>query len=186
MKRIAIVGTGYVGLVTGSCFAELGHQVTCIDLDSRKIKSLNEGIIPIYEPGLDPLVHQHRQSGRLTFVDSFKEASSTLDFIFLCVGARNTPDNKVDLSALLNASIEIKASLSAKLPIIVTKSTVPPGTTNLLEYSFARHTNGIGAPAVVSNPEFLREGRAVFDFLHPSRVIIGSRSSLAAAAVAEL
>jgi UDPglucose 6-dehydrogenase len=131
-------------------------------------------------------VRQHKQSGRLAFVTSFKEAPPALDFIFLCVGARNTPDNKVDLSAILNASIEIKSNLSEKLPIVVTKSTVPPGTTNLLEYSFARHTNGHGAPAVVSNPEFLREGRAVFDFLHPSRVIIGSRNGEAAAAVAEL
>lgn len=186
MKRIAIVGTGYVGLVTGACFAEMGHDVTCVDLDHRKIKSLNNGVLPIYEPGLDALVQQHKENGRLTFVTSFKEAPPAPDFIFLCVGARNTPDNKVDLSAILNASIEIKSNLTETLPIIITKSTVPPGTTNLLEYSFARHTNGHGAPSVVSNPEFLREGRAVFDFLHPSRVIIGSRHSEAATAVAEL
>ena len=186
MKKICIIGTGYVGLVTGACLADLGHRVACVDNDVNKVSALREGVIPIYEPGLEPLVHKNMGARRLSVTSSLSEAMSGADFVFVCVGTPASEDGRVDLSYVHLAYIDIRSSLNGHRPIIVNKSTVPPGTTNMMATLLARGLNGSPHPKVASNPEFLREGHAVHDFFSPSRVVVGAANPDTASAVADL
>ena len=165
-----MIGTGYVGLVSGTCFADIGHTVYCVDNNKDKIEKLNCGESPIYEPGLDELINENTLSKRLFFTSNISEGVNKSDIIFICVG---TPTKKnstsVDLSFVLKAAKEILKS-SKKKKIIVTKSTVPVGTGDLLERVFKNKKKF----TVISNPEFLREGEAIRDFRFPDRIIIGS------------
>ena len=170
--KICMIGTGYVGLVSGTCFADIGHTVYCVDNNKDKIEKLNLGESPIYEPGLDELIKENSNAKRLFFTSNLSKAVNKSDVIFICVG---TPTKKnssaVDLSYVLKASKQI-AKLAKKKKIIVTKSTVPVGTGDLLEKIFKNKKKFI----IISNPEFLREGEAIRDFRFPDRIIIGSNS----------
>ncbi len=174
--KITVIGTGYVGLVSGACLAELGHEVTCLDVQSEKIQALNQGILPIYEPGLDEMVNRNALAGRLMFTDSYAKAIPRAELISIAVGTPSAVDGSVDLSYVESAAGEIAKHLSGYV-VIADKSTVPVGTAEKVE-SIIREISGIDID-VVSNPEFLREGHAVFDFLHPARIVIGSASSQA-------
>ena len=180
MNRIAIIGTGYVGLTTGACFAHLGHQVTCADIDATKIERLNAGEIPIVEDGLAEIVQEATRAGRLRFVVGTSEAAADCEFAYLCVPTPQGADGSADLSYIEAAASELKAVLPAEA-IVVNKSTVPVGSTRLVE-----HVLGRPDLAVVSNPEFLREGSAVRDFLNPDRIVIGADDQAAAIRVAAL
>ena len=177
---IAIVGTGYVGLTTGACLAKLGHQVTCADIDADKIDLLNRGEIPIVEEGLAEVVAAARAAGRLEFVLGAATAAAGADIVFLCVPTPQGDDGSADLSYIQAAATEIGPSLRPG-SIIVNKSTVPVGSTRVVERAVRRDD-----VHVVSNPEFLREGTAVRDFLHPDRVVIGAADRDAAERVAAL
>ena len=180
MGRIAVIGTGYVGLTTGACFAHLGHDVICADIDQAKIDRLNAGEIPIHEPGLDRVVQEGRASGRLTFVLGAANAARDSEFAYLCVPTPEGPDGGADLSYIEAAAREIGPVLPANA-IVINKSTVPVGSTRVVERALGRSD-----VSVVSNPEFLREGAAVSDFLHPDRVVIGADNQSAAVRVASL
>jgi UDPglucose 6-dehydrogenase len=186
MSRICVVGAGYVGLVTGACFAELGHRVTVLDIDQEKVIALTKGILPFYEPGLEPLVLANMKSRRLSFATSFPEAMQEADFVFMCVGTPVVYQKRVDLSYLHNAYMKAASALSGNPPLFVNKSTVPPGTADMMSNIMSARLNGHGPLKVAANPEFLREGHAVEDFLHPSRIVIGARSPEVAGAVADL
>ncbi len=173
MKNIYVLGSGYVGLVTGACFAEIGHQVTCIDIDQAKVTTLSEGIIPIYEPDLEPLVKKNLKSGRLKFSTSI-DALSEADFVFMCVGTPAHDDGHVDLHYLESAYNSVGRRIEAGRTIIVNKSSVPPRTSRKMAGMLNAVLNGRGKARVVANPEFLREGHAVSDFMHPNRVVVGS------------
>ena len=177
---IAIVGTGYVGLTTGACLAQLGHQVTCADIDADKIDLLNRGEIPIVEEGLAEVVAAARAAGRLEFVLGAATAAAGADIVFLCVPTPQGDDGSADLSYIQAAATEIGPSLRPG-SIIVNKSTVPVGSTRVVERAVRRDD-----VHVVSNPEFLREGTAVRDFLNPDRVVIGAADHDAAERVAAL
>jgi UDPglucose 6-dehydrogenase len=172
MKRIAVIGTGYVGLVTGTCFAELGNHVTCIDIDLAKIETLREGEIPFFEPGLRELVQRNAQAGRLDFSASIAEGISRATVIFIAVGTPTGDDGHVDLSAVRAASIAIAENLDSD-KIIVNKSTVPVETGDLVHALIRQHNRSKCHVKVVSNPEFLREGSAIADFMSPDRIVIG-------------
>ena len=180
MATIAIVGTGYVGLTTGACFAHLGHEVICADIDEEKVASLSAGQIPIIEKGLDRLVDEGIRSGNLRFVVGAAEAAQHAEFHYLCVPTPQGEDGSADLSYLEQAAAEIRHVLPEN-SVVVNKSTVPVGSTQ-----FVSRVLGRPDVSVVSNPEFLREGTAVADFLHPDRVVIGSRDTEAAIRVASL
>ncbi len=180
MAKIAVIGTGYVGLTTGVCFAHLGHQVTCADIDADKVERLSRGEIPILEAGLDDLLREGLQSGRLTFVLGAAGAVVDAEFAYLCVPTPQGADGSADLSYIEAAAREIAPHLQRDT-VVVNKSTVPVGSTRLVEQALGRSD-----VQVVSNPEFLREGTAVDDFLHPDRVIIGSDDQSAAIRVASL
>lgn len=186
MKNICIIGTGYVGLVTGACFAELGNHVRCVDIDESKVASLNKGVMPIFEPGLEQIVQRNMEMGRLIVTASYEVGVKDADFVFMAVGTPNTPTGEIDLSYLHGAYQMMGASLNGARPIVVNKSTVLPGTGDLMEGVIANLTNGAGPLSVVSNPEFLREGRAIHDFMNPSRVVVGGTEDEAINAVAEL
>ena len=178
--KIAVVGTGYVGLTTGACLAHLGHKVVCADIDPEKIASLRSGHIPIVEDGLTELVTQGLASGNLSFVVGSSGAVQDCEIAFLCVPTPQGDDGAADLSYVQAASEEISASLPFGA-IVVNKSTVPVGSTKVVERSLQRPDI-----SVVSNPEFLREGSAVHDFLHPDRVVIGSDNRQASLKVASV
>ena len=178
--RIAVVGTGYVGLTTGACLAHLGHTVVCADIDADKIAKLRDGIIPIVELGLAELVTEGIASGRLSFVVGSVEAAKNCEVAFLCVPTPQGEDGSADLSYVQRASEEISAALPFEA-IVVNKSTVPVGSTKVVEKALKRPD-----VKVVSNPEFLREGSAVQDFLKPDRVVVGSDDQAAAMKVASL
>jgi UDPglucose 6-dehydrogenase len=180
MSRIAVIGTGYVGLTTGACLAHLGHQVICADIDPAKVARLNNGEIPIVERGLPELVSEGRMSGRLTFVSDSTEAVKQCDVAFLCVPTPQGDDGSADLSYVQDAAKHISAALPFE-SIVVNKSTVPVGSTKVVERALARPD-----VKVVSNPEFLREGSAVDDFLHPDRVVVGGDDQAACMQVADL
>lgn len=183
--HIVMVGTGYVGLVSGTCFAELGWKVTCIDNDVRKITSLNQGVIPIYEPGLTEMVNRNRDSGRLFFSSDLKGAAPQADIIFLAVGTpMNQASGNADLSIMLKAVTEIATALSKDTTIVI-KSTVPVGSCRKIAALIAELRPDLNC-AIVSNPEFLREGAAVADFMQPDRIVIGSDSEMAAASMRRL
>ena len=170
--RVAMIGTGYVGLVSGACFADFGHVVTCIDKDPSKIERLERGEIPIYEPGLDDLVAANVREGRLFFTLDGAEAIRRADAVFIAVGTpTRRGDGHADLSYVHAAAEEI-AGLIEGFTVVVTKSTVPVGTGDEVE-AIIRKTNPKADFAVVSNPEFLREGAAIGDFKRPDRVVIG-------------
>ena len=179
-SKIAIIGTGYVGLTTGACFAHIGHQVVCADIDPGRVERLSQGILPIYEPGLQEVVEAGIASGRLRFVVGAAEAAKDCEFAYLCVQTPQGDDGSADLTYLQAAAAEIGPVLPARA-IVVNKSTVPVGSTKVVERVMGRHD-----VSVVSNPEFLREGQAVNDFLHPDRVVIGSDDASAATRVANL
>jgi len=181
--RISIIGTGYVGLVQGACFADTGNRVICMDIDERKIKALKKGIIPIYEPGLEELVQKNAQEGRLEFTTSLKIAVQNSDVIFLCLPTPQSEDGSADLTHVLEVAEEIgKDANSEKL--VVSKSTVPVGTVDKIR-QIVRKTSKYPVE-VASNPEFLKEGTALQDSLKPDRIVIGSRSKKAIETLKEL
>ena len=180
MSRIAVIGTGYVGLTTGACFSHLGHEVVCADIDPAKIKRLNAGEIPIVEAGVDKLVAEGLSSGRLRFVLGAAAAAATCEFAYLCVPTPQGADGSADLSYIEAAAREIADVLPSEA-IVVNKSTVPVGSTKVVERVLNRPD-----VRVVSNPEFLREGSAVHDFMHPDRIVIGADDQAAAIKVASL
>ncbi len=171
--KITMIGTGYVGLVTGTCFAEFGHHVICVDKDQKKIDKLIEGVIPIYEPGLDALVEKNVKEGRLTFTTTLPEAVSQAEAVFLAVGTPTSRrgDGYADLTYIYEASREVAQHLT-DYTVIVDKSTVPVGTARQVE-RIVREVNPSADFDVASNPEFLREGAAISDFMRPDRVVIG-------------
>jgi len=179
-SRIAIIGTGYVGLTTGACFAHLGHDVICADIDPQRIARLSQGVLPIFEPGLQEIVEAEIASGRLRFVVGAAAAAKDCEFAYLCVQTPQGEDGAADLTYLQQAAAEIAHVLPAH-SVVVNKSTVPVGSTKVVERVLGRHD-----VAVVSNPEFLREGSAVSDFLKPDRIVIGSDDPSAATRVSEL
>lgn len=172
--KITIIGTGYVGLVTGTCFAEVGHQVICVDSDEAKIGLLRAGGMPIYEPGLDELVKKNVAAGRLSFTTSTKEGVEQSDVIFIAVPTPPQPDGSVDLSFIERVAREIAGAMTG-YKIIVDKSTVPVKTGDKVAETIKRYCKARVEFDVASNPEFLREGFAVEDLLHPDRVVIGVR-----------
>jgi len=183
--NIAIIGTGYVGLVSGACFAELGHQVLCVDRDEAKIATLRRGQMPIYEPGLDELVARNAAAGRLSFGTSNREAVEKSQLIFIAVNTPPLPDGGVDLSFVEAVAREI-ASCMTSYKIIVDKSTVPVKTGQKVAETIKRYNQANVDFDVVSNPEFLREGFAIDDFLHPDRIVIGLSGGRAEAAMRSL
>ena len=174
--NIAVIGTGYVGLVTGTCLAEMGNHVTCVDIDDGKIESLNHGKIPIYEPGLDVLFDRNIRQNRLSFGTSLEQGIKNADIIFLALPTPAEEDGSADLKYVLSVAEEISPLLT-KYVVIVAKSTVPVGTAEKITEKIAENSNV--EFDVVSNPEFLREGVAVDDFMKPDRVVIGTTSERA-------
>ncbi|MDE2059359.1 MAG: UDP-glucose/GDP-mannose dehydrogenase family protein [candidate division NC10 bacterium] len=171
--EICIVGTGYVGLVTGACLAEIGHRVVCVDDDREKIAILKQGQMPIFEPGLDRLIMRNRQEGRLSFTTDLKEGIEAATVIFICVGTPPLEDGDADLSAVEQVTRRI-GELSSAYKLVVEKSTVPVQTGMWIEKTLKVYKGGEGVRFdVASNPEFLREGSAVEDFLHPDRIVVG-------------
>jgi UDPglucose 6-dehydrogenase len=180
MSIIAVIGTGYVGLSSGACFAHLGHVVTCVDVVQLKIDNLNKGILPIVETGLEELVAEGVGAGRLTFTIDVASAVKDADVVFLCVPTPEGADGSADLSYIQTAAKTLSPLLRSGA-IVVNKSTVPVGSTKVVERELKRPD-----VSVVSNPEFLREGSAIQDFLHPDRVVVGSDNQEAAIAVGAL
>jgi len=183
--HICIVGTGYVGLVTGTCFAEFGNNVVCIDTDAEKIDRLREGVIPIYEPGLEDLVGKNAKEGRLSFSTDLESAVTQSLVVFVAVGTPPGEDGSADLRHVEQVAKDI-ARCSNGYKVIVTKSTVPVGSGKKIRQIVNKNANPGASFGVVSNPEFLREGSAIEDFMHPNRVIIGADSSEAIAIMKEL
>ena len=183
--HIAVIGTGYVGLVTGACFAEFGVDVTCVDIDSEKIARLSSGEMPIYEPGLEQLVTKNMQSGRLQFSTDIKQAVEQALVIFLAVGTPPKSDGSADLT-FVEAAARSVAEYMNGYKVIVTKSTVPIGTGEYLRKLIREKLKSRSNFGIVSNPEFLREGAAINDFMRPDRVVIGSRDEEAIAIMRDL
>ena len=181
--KIAVIGTGYVGLVAGACFAETGHQVICVDRDSAKIRTLNRGKVPIFEPGLEEIVRRNRQRRRLAFTTRLPDAVRKSEVVFIAVGTPTGEDGSADLQYVLAAAGEIARAMNG-YKVVVDKSTVPAGTAELVEETIAARTKH--PFSVVSNPEFLKEGAAVEDFLRPDRVVIGAKDERAAELMREL
>jgi UDPglucose 6-dehydrogenase len=182
--HIAVIGTGYVGLVTGACFAEFGTSVTCVDVDAEKIARLNDGQIPIYEPGLDQIVSKNKAAGRLTFTTDVKSAVEQSLVIFLAVGTPPKEDGSADLSFIEAAALDVARHMNG-YKVLVTKSTVPVGTGERLRRLIREHQQQFDF-GIVSNPEFLREGAAIDDFMRPDRVVIGCRDEAAVAIMRDL
>jgi UDPglucose 6-dehydrogenase len=180
--KVAMIGTGYVGLVSGTCFAEMGHDVCCIDISKEKIELLKKGQIPIYEPGLMDLVERNTKKGRLTFSTEY-EAVPLSQFVFLAVGTPSSDDGKADLGYLMQAAVQVAKKISDDT-IIVIKSTVPVGTCESIRKLISENTKK--RFHMVNNPEFLKEGSAVEDFMKPDRVVIGYKEEEAAKAMEEL
>jgi len=185
MRNLCVIGTGYVGLVNGTCFADLGNKVVALDIDERKIQDLRNGIMPIYEPGLSELVKRNVSAGRLTFTTSYEEALADAEFVFICVGTPSGVDGEADLKYVRAAAESIAKSMKHPL-IIINKSTVPVGTGDFVA-DIVRQTQPEPIQfSVVSCPEFLREGAAVQDFMYPDRTVLGSDDEDASQAVAQL
>jgi UDPglucose 6-dehydrogenase len=183
--HIAVIGSGYVGLVTGACFAEFGVDVTCVDVDADKIARLSAGEIPIYEPGLEQLITKNTQAGRLRFTTDLKSAVDEGLVIFLAVGTPPRDDGSADLSYIEAAARSVAEHMSS-YKVIVTKSTVPIGTGEKLRVLIRENQKTPTGFGIVSNPEFLREGAAINDFMRPDRVVIGSRDEEAIAIMRDL
>jgi UDPglucose 6-dehydrogenase len=183
--KIAVVGTGYVGLVTGTCLAETGNEVTCVDINEKKVAMMKEGKLPIYEPGLELLFHRNIEQGRLSFTTNLAEGIKEAKIIFLALPTPPGGDGAADLSYVLGAAGDI-AKLLTEYKVIVTKSTVPVGTADKVTAVMQQHAAEGITYAVVSNPEFLREGVAVEDFMKPDRVVVGTTDEKARKLMAEL
>jgi UDPglucose 6-dehydrogenase len=183
--HIAVIGTGYVGLVTGACFAEFGVDVTCVDIDVNKIARLIAGEMPIYEPGLEQLVTKNMQSGRLRFTTDLKQAVEQALVVFLAVGTPPKADGSPDLSFVEAAARSVAEHMNG-YKVIVTKSTVPIGTGEYLRKLIREHLKSNLSFGIVSNPEFLREGAAINDFMRPDRVVVGSSDDEAVAIMRDL
>ena len=186
--KITIIGTGYVGLVSGTCFSEMGNTVTCVDIDATKIAQLNKGIIPIYEPGLEAMVLKNSQNGNLLFTTDLKEALKTSEIVFIAVGTPMGDDGSADLQYVLSLAQNI-GQLMDKHLIVVDKSTVPVGTADKVRATIQTSLDKRKATIafeVVSNPEFLKEGKAIEDFMKPNRVVIGTKSLEAIAKMKQL
>ena len=177
--KIAVVGTGYVGLVSGTCFAETGNNVMCVDIDAAKIEKMKKGIVPIYEPGLEILFERNIKDGRLTFTTDLFEATRNSDILFLCLPTPQDGDGSADLKYVLSVADQLgqlfKAEPGLGFKVVVDKSTVPVGTSDKVRAAVKKHAPDFDFD-VASNPEFLREGMAVEDFMKPERVIIGTRN----------
>jgi UDPglucose 6-dehydrogenase len=183
--RITMIGSGYVGLVSGACFSDFGHEVTCVDKDEAKIAALNAGQIPIFEPGLDDLVTRNAAAGRLGFTTDLASAVRAADAVFIAVGTPSRRgDGYADLSYVYGAAEEIAAALDG-FTVIVGKSTVPVGTGDEVE-RIIREANPAADVAVISNPEFLREGAAISDFKHPDRIVVGGSDERGLQAMREI
>jgi UDPglucose 6-dehydrogenase len=183
--RVAMIGSGYVGLVSGACIADFGHHVTCVDKDARKISALLAGEIPIYEPGLSDLVRSNTEQGRLSFTTALSDAVREADAVFIAVGTPSRRgDGHADLSYVYEATREIAAALNG-FTVVITKSTVPIGTGDEVE-RIIREMRPDVEFAVVSNPEFLREGAAIHDFKHPDRIVIGTEDERAKKVTADI
>lgn len=185
MRKISVFGVGYVGLVTGTCFADQGHQVTCVDVDESKIEKLRAGIMPIYEPGLEEMVRRNALAGRLRFTSSYAEGLAGTEFAFIAVGTPQGSGGEADLQYVRAAADGIAEAMDHPITI-VNKSTVPIGTGDWVSDIVRRRQTKAVDFCVVSNPEFLREGSAISDFLFPDRVVLGSMEPEAAAEVAQL
>jgi len=183
--NICVVGTGYVGLVTGACFAEFGSTVACIDKDTDKIAALEQGKIPIYEPGLENLVHRNVQAGRLTFSTDLAQAIREALVVFIAVGTPQDDAGRADLSFVEEVARSIADNLNS-YKVVVTKSTVPAGTGRMIREVIERHRAEPHAFSVASNPEFLREGSAIEDFMRPNRVVLGTEDEQSAAILKDL
>lgn len=179
--KIAIVGTGYVGLVTGTCFAEMGTEVYCVDVDKKKIDNLKQGIMPIYEPGLEDLVRRNLQAGRLHFTTDLKDCLNEVEILFSAVGTPPDEDGSADLTYVLEVAHSVGRYMSGYL-LVVTKSTVPVGTARKVREAIQEELDKRNMQIdfdVASNPEFLKEGAAIKDFMSPDRVVVGVESERA-------
>ncbi|MBR0073627.1 MAG: UDP-glucose/GDP-mannose dehydrogenase family protein [Bacteroidales bacterium] len=186
--KIAVVGTGYVGLVTGTCFAEMGVDVTCVDIDKQKIENLNNGIIPIYEPGLEPMVKRNVQAGRLHFTTDLRNCLDDVEVVFSAVGTPPDNDGSADLQFVMDVARTIGQNMT-KYILVVTKSTVPVGTAKKVRATIEGELQKRGLDIdfdVASNPEFLKEGDAIKDFMSPDRVVVGVESQRAEEIMARL
>ena len=186
--RVTVFGTGYVGLVSGTCLAEVGHHVVCVDIDQAKVDGLNDGVIPIYEPGLEPMVRANHAAGRLEFTTDAAAAIAHGDIVFIAVGTPPDEDGSADLQYVLAVAKTIGRHLG-RPAVVVNKSTVPVGTADKVRAAIAAELQARGADVafdVVSNPEFLKEGAAVHDCMRPDRIVIGSRSARAVEAMKRL
>ena len=183
MKKIAVIGTGYVGLVSGTCFAETGNQVICVDINEEKVERMRKGEVPIYEPHLDVVFERNIKEGRIQFTTNLKEAVDFAEIIFLALPTPPGEDGSADLSYVLNVADKL-GQIMTEYKVIVDKSTVPVGTSDKVEAAIKKHATV--EFAVVSNPEFLREGFAIDDFLNPDRVVIGTSDPRAVKIMEEL
>jgi UDPglucose 6-dehydrogenase len=182
--RIAMIGTGYVGLVSGACFADFGHRVICVDKDAAKIDGLNSGVMPIWEPGLEALVTANAARGRLSFTTDLPSAVADAEAVFIAVGTpARRGDGHADLTFVFDAVRELAAVIRPGT-VVVTKSTVPVGTGDRIEAILREE--GVADPSVASNPEFLREGAAIADFKHPDRIVVGAEDEHAREALREI
>ena len=184
MKRICVMGTGYAGLVTGTCLADFGNTVVCVDIDEQRIDRLNAGQVPIYEPGLQELVERNARLGRLSFSAEAGFAIKSSEIIFICVGTPSQPSGEVDMS-FVHAAAESIGGFMETYKVVVNKSTVPTGTGDRVATIIRSKCNHDDFD-VVSNPEFLREGSAIDDFMNPDRVVIGASSERAREAIVDI
>lgn len=185
MRKICVIGAGYVGLVAGTCFADLGNQVICVDIDEKKIAKLKAGTLPFYEPGLEEMVRRNAQSNRLSFTTSYPEGIKEAEFVFIAVDTPSGAEGEADLKYIRMAAEGIAKVMDHAL-VIVNKSTVPIGTGDWVAEIVEEYADPEIEFAVVSNPEFLREGAAIGDFLNPDRIVLGSTNREAAEQVAQL
>jgi UDPglucose 6-dehydrogenase len=185
MKQISVIGVGYVGLVTGACFADLGNRVVALDIDEERIAGLKKGKMPIFEPGLEEMVSRNVEAKRLSFTTSYEEALAQAEYVFIAVGTPSGVDGEADLKHVRAAAISIAESMVAPI-IVINKSTVPVGTGDWVAEIISAHQPKPIPFSVVSNPEFLREGAAIADFMSPSRIVLGSLDPEAADKVAQL
>ena len=184
MKKICVVGVGYVGLVTAACFADLGNRVWALDINEKRIENLKKGILPIYEPGLEELVERNMRGNRLTFTTSYNEALKETEFAFIAVATPSGMNGEADLQYVSTAARSIAESMSCPL-IIINKSTVPVGTGDYVADMVKKYQPSPIPFSVVSCPEFLREGTAISDFMQPHRTVLGSFDHAAAEKVAQ-
>lgn len=184
--KIAVIGSGYVGLVTGACFADLGNNVACVDNDKKKIVALKKGIMPIFEPGLEEMVLRNVKAGRLSFTTDIKNSAKKSTIIFIAVGTPPNPDGEPDLSAIENVTNEIALVLDKSYRLVVEKSTVPVQTGEWVKYTLMVRSKKHVSFDVASNPEFLREGSAIADFMNPDRIVLGVESKKAKDLLLEL